>query len=447
MSFLKRLFVIFLTSVLLLTCGITSFAEEDADVDGETAEEEKRFDVTAPFAIITNPDTGTVLYEKNADYSVFCGFLPRLMTCIMLVESGIDLETKIQITKEMSVVTHDQSSADLRTGDKISLYDLMQCILVSNSQEAAIAIATTLGGSVSQFVVNMNLRAREIGAENTSFTNVTGQYTSTTKQSTTVKDIATICTHALTLDYIEDISNYRYVEISVNGRTRQLFTKNSLVDKNSTYYYKKASGLCISGSSTAGYALASVTEVKTTRILSVAVTYDTIGSVYEDVTSMLKYSLEEYAIRTLIQKNAPVSEIPVVFGKERDTLILVAENTVTASLPSSVKDDEIVVTVVVPDDVNAPVEKGTPLGTVTYEFEGRNYGTVNLIAQSDISLDIVAQYTAKINGFFTNKYVVAAIVLILAIIVFYSVVLFAAAKKQKRKEQSRKRDRINKMPK
>ncbi len=413
----------------------------------ETDTQEEQFSVSSPFAAIVNADTGTELYSKNADTPIFVAFLPRLMTCIMLVESGLDLKTEILITKEMMATTHDKSSADLRSGDKISLYDLLKCIIVANSQEACIAVAVTLAGSVSEFVVDMNLRVRELGAENTFFTNVTGQYSSTTKQLTTAHDIVKIASHALTLDYIEDISNNRYVEITVNGVKQSLFTRNSLIDKNSSYYCKKASGLAISGNTTTGFALVSVAIDKTMRIICFALNYESAAELYAELTDMVSFSLEEYSYRVLVQKNAPVLEIPVIFGKERDTVMLVAETTVSASMPSSVPDSSIQTDLVVPDSIEAPIVKGTVLGTVTYSFEGRVYGTTNLIAQTEISRDLIASYSSAINELFANKYVWAAIITVIMVIIFYSVVLYIMNRKKMKRDQSKKRNRITKMPK
>ena len=435
-------------SVILIILLLSAFLQTGAFGEETEAEpENEAFDVISPFAAIVNADTGTELFTKNADVPFFCAFLPRIMTCIMLVESELDLSTEILITREMMAVSHDKSSANLVSGDKISLHDLMKCILVANSQEACIAVAVTLSGSVADFIVSMNLRARELGAENTAFTNVTGQYSSTTKQQTTVRDVIKICAHALTLEYIEDLSNYRYAEITVNKVKKNIYTHNSLVDRNSSYYCKKASGLAISGNSTTGYALVSVAVDKTMRIVCFALNYASAADLYADMTEMINYSLSEYSYRVLIRKNAPVVEIPVVFGKERDTVTLVSASTISASLPSSVPESEITIDKDIPDKIDAPVAKGTVIGTVTYSYQGRVYGTAELIAQTDVSLDVVESYSAAINSFFSNKYIWAVIITIVTVVIFYSVVLYIKNKKKIRREESNKRSRITKTPK
>ncbi len=437
----KTLAVILLAVFLLSLMPVCACGDET-----ETEPEKEIFDVASPFAAIVNADTGTELFAKNADTPVFCAFLPRIMTCIMLVESGLDLSTEILITKEMMATSHDKSSANLVSGDRISLYDLMKCILVANSQEACIAVAVTLAGSVPDFIVKMNLRARELGAESTAFTNVTGQYSSLTKQTTTAHDIVKICIHALTLDYIEDLANYRYLDITVNKSQKSIYTHNSLIDRNSSYYNKKASGLAISGNKTTGYALVSLAVDKSMRIVCFALNYNSAAELYTDMSDMIGFSLTEYAYRTLIQKNAPVVEIPVVFGKERDTVTLVSSATISASLPSSVPDSDIVIEKNIPDKVDAPIAKGTVLGTVTYSYEGRIYGTADLIAQSDISLDVIESYSSAINSFFSNRYIWAAIITVITVVIFYSIVLYIKNKKKMRRDESNKRNRITKMP-
>ena len=217
-------------------------------------------------------------------------------------------------------------------------------------------------------------------------------------------------------------------------------------DKNSQYYSKKASGLAISGSNISGYSLVSIAVDKTMRIVCFAMNYDSLSTLYSEMSQMITFSLNEYSYRTLIQKNAPVLEVPVIYGKERDSITLVAEKTLTASMPSSVPDTSIEKELVVPDSVDAPIAKGTVLGTVTYSYDGRVYGSTNLVAQTDISLDVVESYSDAINAFFSNKYLLATVITVVVVVVFYSIILYVVNRKKMKKEQSKKRDRITKMP-
>lgn len=426
-------------SFLLMTVFILTFVFSAVQI---CAEEDNALEIKANNAIIFNADSGYELYTKNADDYVYCAFLPRLMTCILLVEAGVSLETQVTITSEILKNTPEKSSADLAVGHVISLRDLMKCVLVSNSQECAVAIATTLAGNLNDFVAQMNRRAVELGATNTTFTNVTGYYSAGTRQFTTVRDIAKIIKYALSLDYIEDYSNSRMITFSVGKSNRTMFTKNLLIDSNSGYYSKRATGLAISGNQEQGFALASIAINKNMRLVSIAVGDTSFADIFSDVTNMLSFSVNEYAFRNIVLANSPVTEIKVVLGKDRDYITSVAEKTLEVSLPKSVKNEDILHVYNVPDTIDAPILKGQQVGTAEYYYNGTLLGTVNLLAQTDVALDIVGQYTGYISAFFANPIVWTVFFIILVLIIGYAVGVFIANKKRIRDELRKRRDRV-----
>jgi len=426
-------------SFLLMTVFILTFVFSAVQL---CAEEDNALEIKANNAIIFNADSGYELYTKNADDYVYCAFLPRLMTCILLVEAGVSLETQVTITSEILKNTPEKSSADLAVGHVISLRDLMKCVLVSNSQECAVAIATTLAGNLNDFVAQMNRRAVELGATDTTFTNVTGYYSAGTRQFTTVRDIAKIIKYALSLDYIEDYSNSRMITFSVGKSNRTMFTKNLLIDSNSGYYSKRATGLAISGNQEQGFALASIAINKNMRLVSIAVGDTSFADIFSDVTNMLSFSVNEYAFRNIVLANSPVTEIKVVLGKDRDYITSVAEKTLEVSLPKSVKNEDILHVYNVPDTIDAPILKGQQVGTAEYYYNGTLLGTVNLLAQTDVALDIVGQYTGYISAFFANPIVWTVFFIILVLIIGYAVGVFIANKKRIRDELRKRRDRV-----
>lgn len=427
-------------SFLLIICLLfTVLLAVPARAEGE---EPNTLEISAEHAIIFNADSGYELYAKNPNDLVYCAFLPRLMTCILLVESGVSLETQVTITSEMLKNTPEKSSANLANGHVVSLRDLMKCVLVANSQECAVAIATTLAGNVNDFVGQMNLRARELGAENTIFTNVTGYFAEGTRQLTTMRDIAKIITHALSLDYIEDYSDSRFIEFSVGSSRRTMYTKNLLIDPNSGYHSKRATGLAMSGNAEQGFALASIAVNKNMRLVSVAIGTESFGGILTDVAEMLTFSVNEYAFRTIVQANSPVAEVEVILGKDRDYVTSVADKTLEVSMPRSVPDKDILQVYNVPDSIHAPIVKGQKIGTVDYYYDGKLLGSVELLAQTDVALDIVGQYTGYISKFFRNPYVWTVFIIILIITVGYTVVVFLANKKRIREELRKKRDRV-----
>lgn len=115
-SLKNRCISFFLIIILIFAALPTSAAEAEPNV----------LEIDANNAMIFNADNGYELYSRNADNLVYCAFLPRLMTCILLVESGLNLEAEITITTEMLKNTPEKSSINMAAGHTISLRDLMK---------------------------------------------------------------------------------------------------------------------------------------------------------------------------------------------------------------------------------------------------------------------------------------------------------------------------------
>ncbi len=449
-SVIKKIFTVLICAAVIISCGAL-FPFSAAD----TAPEESGAGpgIGSISAIIINSDSGLMLYGRNTDSQIYCGFLSRLMTCIMLVESGVDLDSEIRITSAMlnaapeKILTQNEKGNTVyvfREGSKVSLRDLMKSALVANSQEAAAAIALTLNKDMTDFVINMNTKAVQLGAKDTRFVNATGYFEGTsTSQKTTVKDIATITAYAVSLNYIQEYSDKSYIDISVSGKRQRLYTKNSSVDANSQYYNRKSTGLAISGNSASGYTLSTVAMKSATKntpainFICVAYNMSSVGELYSDVASMVSYALTEYSPRTLVGANVPVTEIPIRLGKQ-EWVTLYASEKISASLPSSVDTKgDIEVIYSVPNYITAPVKKGEIYGTVTYVYNGEVLGSTELCAVSDVDLDSVAVYTEKIGQLFRNTTFIACLVLFAVAVTGYSVLVYVK-NKQKIKENKRK---------
>lgn len=425
--------------------GVKNYASEELTTGeiSENAEDNENLTVMSERAIILNVDTGTILYSKDVDSQVFCGFLPRLMTSILIVESDIDLNTKITIESNVLKLTPQISSANLSPGEEISLGDLLNCILIGNSQEAAVAAALYLSNNdLDSFIAKMNTRAADLGAVNTYFTNVTGYYSEQSPMTTTARDVSKIVAHALTLNYIIERSDISFVNLIVDNEKRPLFTRNALIDSGSSNYCKIATGLAVYADTRIGSSMASITIDKNMRFISIAITSYDIDTLYADIKNMLDFSKKEYSFQTLIKMNTPVKEIKVTLGKDRDHLMLVAEKNIEASIPRSIPLENIEKIINAPEEIEAPVKKGTILGSLILEYNGTVYGSTNLLAQSSIDLDIVESYTEKISVLFSNKYLWAVIITVSLFILLYIIIVFIINRKKIKNQNRNKRDRI-----
>lgn len=428
-TFKLRLLALFF-SVTISVSALPLFAEETVP------EEEPKLE--AEFAVIFNADdSGEILYGKNEKSKVYCGFLPRVMTCLLIMESGRDLNETVTIDKGMLVNTPQISTAQLKAGDKISWKDLITCICVANSQEAAVAAATTLEGSLPAFVKKMNQRAKELGAKDTLFTNVTGSFVSNTKQISTLEDSAKIISEALQHPEIAETATARTSSITVNGKKRNLYTRNMLIETMNTSYNPAAKGLFIYSETESNSSIATYRKDSDKKIISMAVTTKGLNSLYSDAGELLKYSQNRYVIKTLLPSGKALQEVKVKNGKDKDFAVLISAEDVTSLVPKIYSEENVELTFHIPDTLEAPVEKGAVIGTVTVACGGKEYGTVQLKTQSAIDLDHFELYSSKIMKFFSNIWLWAILGGLLVVVTGYAFLTYRINQPRRKKAQAK----------
>ncbi len=392
---LKLRFGALLFALVFLLGGLALSGEEVTEEEPE---------IGAEYAVIFNADDeGEILYGKNETSSVYCGFLPRVMTCLLIAESG-KLEETVTVTKGMLVNTPQISTAQLKAGDEITYGDLITCICVVNSQEAAVAAATSLGGDLKTFVAMMNEKAKALGASDTVFTNVTGNFVSNTKQISTLADCAKIISAALQHQVIAEAAALRTAKITVNGKEKNLYTRNMLIEPAGSNYNPAAKGLFIYSQEKNNASIATCRKDSERNIISMAVTTKGLGELYKDAGVLLKYSQNRYVSRTLLTKGATLEEVTVTNGKGVDYVILTSKEGVTALIPKIYANQEPTLTFDIPESIEAPIEKGAVLGTVTVSCGNKEYGSVELIAQSGVELDYFELYSSNMMRFFSNPW-------------------------------------------
>lgn len=425
----KRLFSLLL---VLLFMAIPTLAPK-----AETVQDTPP-DINAEYAVIFNADDdGEILYGKNENVPVYCGFLPRVMTCLLIAESGRDLNETVTITKEMLVNTPSVSGIGLEAGSTISLRDLMACITVANCQEAAVAAAFHLEGSLAAFVKKMNEKAALLGCENTRFSNVTGKYVSNTRQISTLADCAKILSAALQHPEIADPAAERNCKVTISGKTKTVYTRNMLIETTNENYNETAKGLFIYSESVSNSSIATYRKDTDRKIVSMAVTTKGLKSLYNDAGALLRYSKNRYITRTLLSEGKVLAEVKVNYGKEKDYVLLVTEKTVTALVPKIYNEDTVELILDLPySEIDAPVEKGTVLGSVTVRCNGKDFGTVELKAQTSIEMDYFELYSAKIVTFFSNPILWIILGSLVALVGLYALIAYTLNKPRKKKKSN-----------
>lgn len=434
MTNIKSIISIFMVIVLLfVSAGSLRAQEEEIDIESVSSQQ----------ALVINVSNNMVLFDRNASEPVFCGYLPRIMTCILLLELDKDLNTEVTITKDVLKNTPQPSALDFKVGDVVTLETLVLAALMANAQDACVAIALSISSDLDTFIGLMNKKAKELGAEHTTFTNVHGYYTNQNVNMTTLYDAAKILHYATTLKDFEKYANTTYTTVKVNGLDKQLYTRiGFIVEQGSTYYIPDAKGLGIFSDSRSGAGLAGEVTTKNMTVLILAQTNGALSALYADAKTMVDYAKNDYITRTLTTAGTAIRELKVKQGKDKDYVVLVAEKDVNALMSKTIPEDKIEVIINVPEQVNAPIEKNAVLGTISYVYGGYTYGTVNLLAKTSVELDRMQAFTDILDTIFKSPIFLITITIIILLVLIYTIIAIYINRRRQKKKKSSKHERI-----
>ena len=217
--------------------------------------------VSADSAVVTDAGTGKILFEKNSHKRRPIASTTKLMTCLIACESG-KLKSVVTVTDEMLYGT-EGTLIYLKTGDTVSLLDLVKGAMLASGNDAANAIAVFLGGSVREFVKEMNARANEIGMNDTTF--VTPSRLDEGEHKSTAYDMSLLASQAVTNSTLMQIACLTATEITVSGKVQTIYNHNKLLsyDKNfvglKTGFTKKAGRCLVSAYRYGGSVIVTVT--------------------------------------------------------------------------------------------------------------------------------------------------------------------------------------------
>lgn len=186
--------------------------------------------VSAQSAMLLDADSGKILFSKNADEKVYPASTTKILTALIVLDNVADLDTIVTVGQEVTPFTASSSllSPQLQVGEQISVKDLLYGMTVASGNECASALAVYVAGSESNFVAMMNNKAKEIGMENTNFTNPHGTHNE--NHYTTAADMAKLAIYAYqNKDYMEICGTHTYTIPATNmSPERNLVSSNRM---------------------------------------------------------------------------------------------------------------------------------------------------------------------------------------------------------------------------
>ncbi|MGM9551130.1 MAG: D-alanyl-D-alanine carboxypeptidase family protein [Clostridia bacterium] len=333
--------------------------------------------------ILVECSTGKVLYEENADEKLPPASVTKVMTMLLVMEA-ID---RGEITYDTIVTASERaksmggSTIFLDTGEEMSIHDLLKGIAVASGNDACVAVAEHLSGSVEQFVSVMNNRAKELGMNNTNFVtcnglDADGHYSS-------ARDIAIMSCELLKH---EDIFRYTTIWMdSLRNGKFQLANTNKLVK-----FYAGANGLKTGSTSIAKNCISATAKRDNMQLCAVVLGSDTSQLRFNAASTLLNYGFNNFTV-TGMEKGYLIGEVPVLKGDREKVKGVLSDNCMT--VVSKLNQNDIQKDITLCESVAAPVLKGDILGQVTIRVAGGEPMVKDIVAEKDVGkIGFVSMY-------------------------------------------------------
>jgi D-alanyl-D-alanine carboxypeptidase (penicillin-binding protein 5/6) len=339
-------------AALMALSAATAFAASNT-VSGKKDE----FQTSAPVAILVDADNGTVLFEKNADQPVPPSSLAKLMTAEVVFNEIVQGRLKLD---EEFIISEDawrRGGAPSRTSSmfapihsKVSVQDLLHGVVIQSANDACIALAQGISGNETAFAIAMNKRARELGLTNSNFTNATGLPDRAMKAS--VRDLAKLADHIIHT-YPQFYGIYGEKEFTWNN-IRQ-FNRNPLLNMNIG-----ADGMKTGYTEDGGYGLVGSAIQNNWRLIVVVNGLKSEKERADEARRLLEWGYRTFEARLLFAEGQTIGEAKV-FGGTAGSVPLVAAGPVNLMVPRNT-NERIVARIVYTGPVQAPIERGQPIG-------------------------------------------------------------------------------------
>jgi D-alanyl-D-alanine carboxypeptidase (penicillin-binding protein 5/6) len=340
------------------------------------------FNVKARTAILQDYLSGEILYEKQADLSIFPASMTKIMTTIIafdLIKKGeLNLEDKFFISENAWRLSEaGYSSMFIMVGDQISVENLLRGIIVSSGNDACIALAEGIAGTEDEFAILMTAKANEIGMTNTNFSNSSG--INAPDNLSTVRDIL-IMSNYLIRNYPELYKYFKETEFTwertggdpiTQGNRNPLLYKNIGADGIKTGYlsYEK-------------YSLASSIKRNGRRLIAVGSGFETKNSRSKESTKLLTYGITNFSTIKISNKNDIFDYLEVWLGKKK-TIGVYTKNDIYKTVKKARKK-YLKGVIEYQGPILAPIKKDDIVGKLKIYFKDELLNEYDLYASENI---------------------------------------------------------------
>ena len=372
MSVFKKAISVILAILAVLSCIALPISAESIEKEPLPVPS-----VSAKSAILMLASTGEILYQKDCDLKLPMASTTKIMTALVALELG---SPEQMITASPEAVGVEGSSIYLTVGEQLSLEQLLYALLLESANDAAVAIACGLSGSVDSFAEKMNEKAGSLGLVQTHFTNPHGL--DHEEHYTTARELAIITQALLEEPLLRTIVSTRKTTIPHDGTdsVRLLVNHNKMLR-----LYDGCIGVKTGFTKRSGRCLVSAAERDGVELIAVTLN---ASDDWNDHTALLNYGFSRYDAVKLCNTEEYLFPLPVVGGID-DYVMIGNTEALQAILP--VHHGSIVVRVEAPRFAYADVSEGDRIGSVIFLCDVESSGSLQKIGE----VELTARYSVK----------------------------------------------------
>ena len=432
---IRRILSVFLLTVLMVSLMLTPQAYALPALE-----------IKAKAAVLVDADEGRIIFGQNEQEREYPASITKVMTALLTLEAVDAGKLSLDQPITASAVVNDQdpegSSAGIEEGEVLTVEQLLYCLLLPSANEAAQILAEAVDGDQAAFVEHMNQRAKELGCQGTHFVNVHGFHDP--NHYTTAYDIALMMQAAMEYELFQTIiTSPNHVIPATNLSEERTVRNTNALTSNWTYtgyLYRRGTGGKTGSTDEAGKCLVETAKDGDTYLISVILGSGPVtdangeerqGQFYETIR-LLDWGFDNFRRVTLAPEGTLVAKVKVNLSTQADEVNVKPQGEVTRTLPKDVDLDRVeMVPRLFSESVDAPVEAGQVLGTMVLSYEGTEYGTLDLVADTSVERSQLLYYKSQVEHFFQNSGVklILAVALIVGAVVLLRLLVFRRSRR------------------
>ena len=369
-----------LTAFTISINTISAIKAEQAPKNKEPTE------IGAKGAVLIDFETGRVLWEKNSEEPLAMASTTKIMTAITAIEKGNLSDT---VTISQRAASAPPTKMKLTKGEKISLKNLLYALMMQSSNDAAVAIAEHIGGSVENFCEEMTKKAQSIGAKDTIFKTPNGLDSG--EHHSTAYDMALIARYALKNETFQSIITTREISFKSDKKSYSVINKNRLLSE-----FPGANGVKTGFTGKAGHCFVGSAKQNGLWLISTVLAsgWGNKGKEqkWTDTKKILKYGFDNYEYQTPFKKNDPIAKINVLKSDEQELELLLKDGS-----------EKINIIKKIPDEITAPINEGETIGIAEIYINDNLTAKIDLTAKNSVKRKTLADYFKDIVKFWSTE--------------------------------------------